>query len=86
MGVGVGGSGVDVGGTGVDVGGNVGSTVGDAATVGLGVGVAVALAPQAVIAMTNNPKTINERTFRMFIQTSKFDLARRCVIMLKWDN
>ena len=68
MGVEVGGTGV--GGTGVGEGADVavGGVVGVAGTVGLGVGVAVAVAPHAVANKTNSANVRTNRVLRVFIE------------------
>jgi methyl coenzyme M reductase subunit C len=66
---------------GVGVGGSVavGGTVGDTGTVGLGVGVAVALAPHALSTRTKSIRAITKKVFRMFMKTSErfFDSGSR---------
>jgi hypothetical protein len=68
MDVAVGGTGV--GGTGVGVGGSVGggTAVGVTATVGFAVGVAVALAPQALTLRTKMIKPSTNKMLRVFIE------------------
>jgi hypothetical protein len=78
MGVGVGGTGVGgtgVGGTGVGGRAAVGGAAGDTAAVGLAVGVAVALAPQALNAKTNIIRAMTNHVLRKFI-VNLLDLMR----------
>jgi hypothetical protein len=69
--------GAGVGGTGVGVGGRVavGGAVGDTAAEGLAVGVAVALAPQALNAKTNTIRAMTNHVLRKFI-VNLLDLMR----------